>query len=155
MWLYFITYYFESSLGSIYFFFLLSCVLGVLEYFFFFLSFIFLEVVQKTFGEVNETICNLFWFFSFGGDPKPFEGNRMVSLTLKNYGLGPWRELFLVYWQWGDISICEIIKHKYKHYSSECFSIALRFCFPACCNYTASLALGVVGQSSILVQEPL
>lgn len=32
---------------------------------FFFPSFIFLEVFQKTFGKVNETICNLFWFFFF------------------------------------------------------------------------------------------
>lgn len=47
-----------------------------------FSSFISLEVVQKTFGEVNETICNLLlccfvfcFFLGGGGDSKPFEGN--------------------------------------------------------------------------------
>lgn len=155
MWLYFISYHFESFLGSTFFFSLLELCSWSAWILFFFPSFIFLEVVQKTFGEVNETICNLFCFFSFGGDPKPFEGNRMVSLTLKNYGLGPRWELLLVYWQLGDISIWEVIKYKYKHYSSKSFSIALQFCFLACCNYAASLALDMVGQTSILVQEPL
>lgn len=72
MWFYFILHHFGNSLGSVY-----ICVYICYYYYFSiplldlcswipFSSFIFLEVVQNTFGEVNETICNFFClFFSF------------------------------------------------------------------------------------------
>lgn len=151
MWLCFISHHFESSLV---FFFSFSCVLGVLDTFFF--IYFFWNWFKRHLEKLMRQFVIFFifiLFFSFGGDPKPFEGNRTVSLTLKSCGLGPRWELLLVYWQLGDISICEITKYKYKHYSSKCFSIALQLCFPTCCNCTACLALDAVGQNRRLVEE--
>lgn len=57
-----------------------------------FSSFISLEVVQKTFGEVNETICNLLlccfvFLFFLGGEV--IQSHLKAMETLKGCGLGP------------------------------------------------------------------
>lgn len=68
----------------------LSCVLGVFGYFF--SSFISLEVVQNTFGEVNETICNLLlccFVFCFFWGGEVIQSHLKAMETLKGCGLGP------------------------------------------------------------------
>lgn len=153
MWLYFLSQNFETTLGAAFLFLFLlllqSCSWSAWLLFFPLHLFFWKQFKRHLEELMRQFAIYLGGFFSFGGDPKPFEGNRMVSLTLRSYGWGPWWELLWVYWQLGDISICEMIKYKWKCYSSECFSAALQLCFSSTLQF-----LGW-GQNSVWVQEPL
>lgn len=150
MWFYFILHHFGNSLGSVY-----ICVYICYYYYFSiplldlcswipFSSFIFLEVVQNTFGEVNETICNFFFVCFFFSLWEVIQSHLKAIETLRGCRLGSW-------WEWFDISIYEITKSKWDVISQNPVVLICSCVF----QHATWLALGAVGQSSILVLETL